>query len=190
MPETNTANTKPWFAGLALVALMALTRFSHFGHVLQPADASWAVFVLGGALLRTGPGFAALCAAAAGIDAVAFGLGADAACMSPAYVALLPAYGVLFAAGRWADQAARRRLARMGLAALVGTGIAFVITNLGYFAFSPSVAELRIGEFALRVTRYLPAYLTSTWLYALPLYALALHARDFRRALFARRQPG
>ncbi len=62
--------SRPLPVGLALAALMILTRSHHFASAVHLPDASWAVFLLAGALL---PGWRPL-AASAGIAAVMWGL--------------------------------------------------------------------------------------------------------------------
>ena len=133
------------FAALALAVLMAITRFGHFGELSRLPDASWAVFFLGGLLLRDARAFGAAFGLAWAIDlgSVAFGTPLD--CFSVAYLFLVPAYGALWWAGRrageWlgADRAAStveattpRTIAGLAVALLVGVVLCFVVSNFGF----------------------------------------------------------
>src|SRR4051812_40251766 len=89
--------------GAVLVLLMAATRSHHFPTISNIApDASWAVFFLAGFYLRPAWLLALLLGEAALVDCIAIGwAGVSDFCVSPAYIALLPAYSVLWFAGRW-----------------------------------------------------------------------------------------
>jgi hypothetical protein len=144
--------------GLLLAALIAATRSHHFASALHLPDASWAVFFLAGALLPGWLPLAGLLALAATVDylAISFG-GVSAFCVSPAYVALLPAYGALYAAGRWY---ARRHRATPGSllpftgAALVGTTLCELLSSGAFYFFSGRFAAPTLGEFGARLARY------------------------------------
>ena len=111
----------------------------------------------------------------------------SAACMSPAYVFLVPAYGLLWWAGRWAGFAQRGQLLRVPLAILLGTSGAFVITSGSYFALSKSYATASLQSFAIQVAPELPEYLLASALYVSAGYALAAALRAARLA--AARRP-
>jgi hypothetical protein len=165
--------------GLGLCLLMALTRSGLFG---SDANASWAVFFLGGAFLPGIGAFAALCALAGVIDLAVLFRAGSAACMSPAYVFLVPAYGLLWWAGRWAGVAQRGHPLRVPLAILLGTTGAFVITSGSYFALSKSHTMTSLARFAVQVAPELPQYLLTSVLYVSAGYALAAALRTARLA--------
>jgi hypothetical protein len=180
-PETIRTNPNPLrVAVLALVALMVLTRFGHFGELSRLPDASWAVFFLGGLLLRHARGFAAFFALAWAVDLASFASGTPVDCFSLAYLFLVPAYGALwFAGGRAAawlpsqGSAARagswrarsRAALSLSLALVAGVTGAFVVSNAGFWAFGAGFSPMSAGEYAARVARYLPGYLLSTVVY-------------------------
>jgi hypothetical protein len=153
--------------GIALALLLVLTRVGHFGHDLVPTDASWAVFLLGGAFLRGTPAFLGLCALAVGVDLTAFALGASAVCASPGYVFLLPTYATLWWVGRVGGAGEVRRLSRVGAMAVLGTVAAYAISNAGYFTFAPDLAAMSLSNFVRQVAPYLPSYVIATLLYTL-----------------------
>src|SRR5436190_8060503 len=127
-------------AVLALSALMAATRFEHFGsHHLLP-DASVAVFMLGGFYLARVRWFALFLAEALLIDQLATSLaGVSDWCVTPAYAFLLPAYAVAWLAGMWAAKGVRpslRCVLRAALAFAAGVTGWFVFSNGGFFVFA------------------------------------------------------
>ena len=153
----------------ALAALMAATRFHHFGSAMYLPDASLAVFFLGGLYLRRTLAFGAYAGLAALIDylAIAHG-GVGDWCVTPAYAFLLPTYACLWWAGVWCSRHDRhgwRGYARLAGALLVATGLAFLISNASFYGLSGYFGELSLAEYAARVARYFPPYLVSAVAY-------------------------
>lgn len=153
--------------GLVLFALTAATRGHHFAVVKEilPA-ASWAAFFLAGVYLRPVWTAIALFALASLLDFVAIGwAGVSDYCMSPAYIALLPAYGALWAAGRW--YAARHvvelsTLGRLIGAALAGIVVCEVISSGAFYFFSGRFDAPTLAEFGARLATYGPHSLATT----------------------------
>jgi len=151
--------------GVALVLLMALTRSHHWAAVHALPDASWAVFFLVGVYLRAFWVAPALMLGAALIDYVAITWGGVSSfCVSPAYVALVPAYGALFLAGR--VYARHHRLSWSALpwllgCALAGAMLAELFSSGGFYFFSGRFAEPSLGEFIPRLVKYFPAMLST-----------------------------
>lgn len=153
--------------GFALVALMALTRGNHFATVKQVLpSASWAVFFLAGIYLRPAWVLAGLFGLAAFLDFAAIGwAGVSDFCMSPAYVALIPAYGALWSAGRW--YAGRytfkaSTVAPLVAALLVGVAVCEAVSSGSFYFFSGRFAEPTFAEFGARLLKYGPHYLSTT----------------------------
>ncbi|MDP3679168.1 MAG: hypothetical protein Q8R23_08815, partial [Methylotenera sp.] len=88
--------------GAVLAGLVIATRGHHFASINALPSASLAVFFLAGLYLRPTWMFPALLALCAGLDfsAITYG-GVSNFCVTPAYAFLLPAYGVMWLAGRW-----------------------------------------------------------------------------------------
>lgn len=146
--------------GFALAVLMTCTRGQHFATVHALPSASWAVFFLAGALLRPRLAFALLFVLAVALDWGSYALGTIGDwCLSPAYWALLPAYGSLWLAGRWyAARLHRERwdtLPRLALALAVAALVAYLISGGGYYAFSGHYAPTLAG-FLPRIAHYYP----------------------------------
>lgn len=153
----------------ALAALMAATRFHHFGSATHLPDASLAVFFLGGLYLRRTLAFGAYAGLAALIDylAIAHG-GVSDWCVTAAYAFLLPTYACLWWAGVWCSRHERhgwRRYSRLAGALLVATVLAFFISNASFYGFSGYFGELSLAGYAARVARYFPPYLVSAMAY-------------------------
>src|SRR5256885_8601888 len=80
--------------GVALIALLAVTRIGHFGGIATPPDASLAVFFLLGLWVASPRWLVIGLLAAAAADALAIAQGASSYCITPPYPLLIPTYGV------------------------------------------------------------------------------------------------
>jgi hypothetical protein len=181
----NTTQTRTMAIFAALVALMAVTRFNHFGSAVALPDASCAVFFLGGLYLaRSVPIalFAALIVEAGLIDYYATSVqGVSDWCMSPAYWFLIPTYGSLWLAGRWAALRSTMqghtpestRLVVLGVTAWAACSFAFVLSNATFYLYSGYFAGMGAAEYVARVVQYYVPYVSVALLYIS--CAVALH---------------
>lgn len=155
--------------GFGLVSLMALTRFHHFGSLMLPPDASLAVFFLAGLLLRSPWLLLALLVEAGLIDYLAVTrTGVSDWCITPAYLFLIPTYGVMWLAGRYCAKRQFLGLTRLPLLAIVAvaaTTLAFVISNGSFYLLSGRYAELTLVDYSTRVAAYYLPYLGGCALY-------------------------
>lgn len=185
----STPTSPALLTGVLLAVLMLVTRLGHFAELSRLPDASWAVFFLGGLLLRDARAFICFLLLAWLVDLAAVALGTPADCFSVAYLFLLPAHAMLWWAGRVGATA--WGLARWG--ALAGTLArlafavtgAFVVSNAGFLAFGPVDPGISASAYADAVVGYLPGYLlvAATWVVAtLALHGWALPAREVRAA--------
>ncbi len=155
---------------LALAAVMAATRMSHFGSSALLPDASLAVFLLAGAMGLSVGCLGLLMAAAFGIDVISAQTSVEAGwCLTPAYFGLIPTYAILWGAGRWL---ARRHgdfpaLLSAGVA-LAAVAEAFGVSNAFWFSLSDTVNSMSLADFSLAVAKYFPPYLGSAALYLVP----------------------
>lgn len=154
---------------LGLGIALAATRSSHFGSAYILPDASLAVFVLGGWLLGRVCGFAVLMAAAFGADVLSAQTAEQAGwCLTPAYWGLVPTYATLWLAGRWLGKrhhAGGLDFAQAAGVSVAAIAVAFVISNVTWFAFSNTVSNMNLAEYAVAVAKYFPPYLGSAMLY-------------------------
>lgn len=162
----------------ALVALMAATRFHHFGSAISLPDASLAVFFIAGFYLRSSRVLVALLAIAALVDYLAISVGGVSDwCVTPAYFFLIPTYAVVWFAGRWAGTRHRETwmaLAPLAAALAVSVTAAFVISNASFYFLSGRLPETGLMEYGLRIMKYFPLYAGSAFGYVAA--AVALHA--------------
>jgi len=151
----------------ALLIVLLATRWGHFGTALSLPDASLAVFLLGGLWLGHWAFFAGLMVAAFGVDLALARSATEAGwCLTPAYWGLVPTYGVLWLAGRWLAVGERAREAGLyTLVSAAAVSVAFVLSNVSFWAYSGHFADMGALEYAFAVARYYPPYLGGAALY-------------------------
>ncbi len=180
-----------WSAIAALVLLMALTRFHHFGSALNLPDASLAVFFLAGLWSQHKRFFALLLLEAGLIDYLAITqMQVSDYCVSPAYVFLLPTYGVLWLAGRYGQRFNRvtsSNIARQLTLLIAATSCAYLLSSGSFYLFSGKFASLSAAEYWARTAHYVAPYLGYTLLYSIGAIASAkllslLHPAPIRAA--------
>jgi len=136
---------------LLLAAVMAATRWHHFGSAFSLPDASLAVFFLAGFYLRPPLFFAGFLAGAALIDYLAVTVGGVSDfCISPAYGFLIPAYASVWFAGRWyasRHQQAWSTLLSLGGALLLSVSAAFLISDGSLYHHSGRFPDVSAAEY-------------------------------------------
>lgn len=172
------------FIGLGLMALMVGTRFHHFGDALHLPDASWAIFFAAGFYL-TPVWFLGLFAQAIAIDyaAIEF-MGVSSYCVTPAYVALLPAYAALWLGGRWTARHAGpdlNGLAHLSGAALASIATAFFISNGAFYWFGDRVTDTNLAQFIQTFIDYAPRFFANTLGYLAAATLLQIGAQHLAR---------
>lgn len=146
--------------GITFATLMAATRGHHFGVLEYVPTASWAVFFLAGIYLNSLWIFPALLAEAALLDfaAVTWG-GIDSFCVSPTYGFLLPAYGMLWGAGRWYARRHREKTATLlplAVSLFVGIVLCELISSGSFYFFSGRFEQTNLIQFASRLMQSFP----------------------------------
>jgi len=156
--------------GVLLGLLMAVTRGQHavaLAHTLP--DASLAIFFLAGFYLRPAWAFGILFAEGLLLDlaAIAWG-GVGGFCMTPAYLFLIPAYGAMWAAGRWYAERYRATLSTVlplvGCLLLAGSA-AELLASGGFYLFSGRFEDLSSTGLWSRLIEYFPTSLKALALY-------------------------
>lgn len=156
---------------IALALMIGLTRTSHFGTADILPDASLAAFLLGGLLLQPLYAFAILFAVAFGADVYSAQTAVEAGwCLTPAYVGLIPTYGILWLAGRWLRQTGRLDFAPAASSSTLAILLAFVVSNATWFLFSGMTGGMSPMDYALAVAKYIPPYFASAMLYLAPIW--------------------
>lgn len=174
---------------VALMALMAATRFHHFGTPFALPDASLAIFFLAGMWLGGRYLFATLLLEAGLIDYLAITkLGVSDFCVSKAYVFLIGSYAAMWLGGKWCRQFATLAPAALGkqFAALaIATSTAFLFSNGSFYWLSGRYADTNWAEYIERFAMYYPPYMTSTLIYGVAIFALV----NAVKSLLARKAP-
>ena len=150
-----------------LAFFMLLTRGSHVLTAVSLPDASLALFLLGGMLLKRGNWFAAFIALAVAIDFGAATVDTQQGfCISNGYWGLVPTYALMWLGGRWlsklTDAFSALPYAIVGLSTTV---IAFIISTQTYYLFSgrfPNTGLLQTIQYGWE---YLPDYVGFTAMY-------------------------
>ncbi|MBK8814243.1 MAG: hypothetical protein IPN42_01425 [Methylococcaceae bacterium] len=166
-------NSKPWqqtiILPLALIGMMDLTRFDHFGSAFSLPDASLAVFFFAG--LSSAPlwFFGLLLLEAGFIDYVAVAhFNVSDFCISSAYLFLIPAYGIMWFAGRYAKTYTELHfidsLKAFGVAT-ISTTVSFLISNGSFYLLSGSFGTLSLNSYSDQLIHYYPPYLASSLIY-------------------------
>ena len=122
---------------LALTVLMAATRIEHFGMGQIAPDASVAIFFLAGLLIGNPLWLLAFLVEATLLDLTAIKVvGVEAVCVTLGYGLMIPAYGSLWLAGRFARHSDRLGVAtitKLVCACAVGVVGFFLFSNIGYY---------------------------------------------------------
>ena len=162
-----------------LFAVMILTRGSHITTVYSLPDASFAIFLIGGMLLKKPKWFIALFMLSVVIDFAA--LSTNSAYQIPinlGYWGLLPSYGIMWFFGlRIANTRSFLRFAAFGV---IATLITFVISTQTYNLLSGTFSDITIKESIQTGWEYLPQSFTYTISYLLAFWGIqSLFKRQF-----------
>ncbi|HLL27197.1 MAG TPA: hypothetical protein VKT73_06055 [Xanthobacteraceae bacterium] len=164
----------------AMTVLMAATRIDHFGAGHLAPDASTAVFFLAGLLIGNPLWFVAFLAEAFLLDLAAIKVvGVESVCVTTGYGMMIPAYASLWLAGRlvrMTDKLDAFSIAKLVGACCGGLVAFFVFSNIGYYFGGGFEDSMGVAEYARRVVRYFPDYLTSTLAYSAIGVAIAILA--------------
>ncbi len=171
------SKTNQTIIGVVLAVLILITRGDHFASLNNLPSASLAVFFLAGLYLRPKWAFPALLALCVAIDfyVITFN-GVSNFCVTPSYAFLLPAYGVLWLAGRWFN--GKYSFSAKALLPLVGSvAISAMISELfssgGFYFLGGRYTDPTLAVFGERLMNYFPQQLEGLgfWLAA----ALLVH---------------
>jgi hypothetical protein len=174
----NPLGNRPQLAiALILGAVMAATRFNHFGSPMNLPDASLAIFFLAGLYLTRSIWFPIFIVEAGLMDWASTAGGVSDWCVTAAYAFLIPTYAVLWIAGRWHRRHARmewRTLMPLFSALALSLVFAFAISNGSFYLFSGYFTELGWSDYIRGVIGYFPAYAGYAFVYTT--MALCIHA--------------
>jgi len=155
--------------GITLVTLMAATRGHHLGALEYLPTASGAIFFLASIYLGSRWVFPALLTVAMLLDfaAITWG-GVDSFCVSLAYGFLLPAYGMLWGAGRWYAGHHQERVATLlplALSVCIGSALCEFISSGSFYFFSGRFEQTSLTQFVSRFVEYFPRSFSAVLFY-------------------------
>jgi len=154
-----------------LFAVMILTRGSHITTVYSLPDASFAIFLIGGMLLKKPKWFIALFIFSVLIDLTT--LSFNSVYQIPinfGYWGLLPSYGIMWFFGlRIANTKSFLRFATFGV---IATLVTFVISTQSYNLLSGSFPDITIKESIQTGWEYLPQSFVYTMSYLLAYWGI------------------
>ncbi len=157
------SKTNQLIIGIALAALVFITRGDHFASLNHLPAASLAVFFLAGFYLRSTWTFVALLALCVGIDFYAITAGGVSSfCVTPAYGFLLPAYGVLWLAGRWFNTKysfSSKALLPLAGSVVASAAISELFSSGGFYFLGGHFENPTLAVFGERLVHYFPQQL-------------------------------
>jgi hypothetical protein len=161
---------------IALMLLMAATRFHHFGDTFSLPDASLAVFFLAGFSSGGIVFFIALLLEAGVIDYLAITqFGVSDFCISPAYVFLIPTYAAVWFGGRFSATCSNYALTHLPakiMVLVISISLAFLISNGSFYLLSDKYPDTNWLEYSSRFMQYYPPYLQYSVFYVSLIYLL------------------
>jgi hypothetical protein len=169
----NILKNKTFGIAAALVLLMAMTRYNHFGSAMALPDASYAVFFLGGLFLGRVRGalliLALLLLEAALVDYYAINFREMSGwCVTSAYSFLVFAYGALWFVGRWfapRHDLTAKGLSGLLLAAVAAGSAAFLIANVSFYLLAGYFDSMSVVQYVSSVAQYYLPYVAVTVFY-------------------------
>ncbi|MFM9912651.1 MAG: hypothetical protein ACKVN9_03875 [Methylophilaceae bacterium] len=164
---------------------MLLTRGSHVLTLVALPDASLALLLLGGLMLKRANWFLTFVVLATAIDFGAASVDSlQGFCITNGYWGMLPTYAAMWLGGRWlAKQQDAFAAMPYAVVGLISTSIAFVISTQTYYLFSGRFPNTGVLETMQYGWEYLPSYLGFTAMY---LAVAWLGAQGLRRLIVAR----
>lgn len=150
----------------AIAFVMLVTRSHSLSQVLHLPDTSLASFFVLGFFVPGVLGFVALFLLGFAIDVVVINwFGQSNFCFTPAYWMLVPAYGVMWTAGRFAQSrlgVAGRALPAMAVLLAGAAFVSSLMSSGGFYFLGGRFPDPTIAEFLPRIARYFPGTLWAT----------------------------
>ena len=169
MNLTKNIDTKSIITYILLLLVMSITRGSHLLTSVSLPDASFAIFLIGGMLLKKPKWFISLFIFSVVIDLVTLSMNSKYQIpINQGYLGLLPSYGIMwFFGSRIANAKSFLRFTAFGV---IATLISFVISTQTYNLLSGTFPDITIRESIQTGWEYLPksfiytmSYLMAYW---------------------------
>jgi hypothetical protein len=163
-----------------LLALLLITRASHFGTSSLLPDASIACFFLLGAYSSKVRWFVLALILAVAIDLVVTRLMiVSDYCMSPGYWGLILVYGMVWMIGRRLVLEFNASLFKMTAYGALASSLAFISSNIFWYLFSDKVGNMQLSSFTVAVAKYYLPYVSVTLFYIICFVALRVGIKNF-----------
>jgi hypothetical protein len=168
-------NSKQLMISLVLVFFMLLTRGSHVLTQVALPDASLALLLIGGLLLRKTTWFVLFVVLATVIDFAAAAVDSlQAFCLTAGYWGMLPTYAVMWIAGVWlGKQTEPFNALKFAVVSAMATLLAFVFSTQTYYLFSGRFPVEGVIESLKHGWHYLPSYMGFTAIYLISFWLMA-----------------
>ena len=162
---------RKYFSISAILFLMALTRGSHFITAISLPDASFALFLVGGMLLKKPKWFISLLTFSFVIDLVTISMNNTYQIpINVGYLGLLASYGIMwFSGSRIANTKSFLEFAAFGV---ISTLITFVISTQTYNLLSGTFPDITIKESIQTGWEYLPQSFIYTMTYLIAYWGI------------------
>ena len=170
---------KKYISISVILFLMALTRGSHFITAISLPDASFALFLVGGMLLKKPKWFISLLTFSFVIDLVTLSMNNTYQIpINEGYLGLLASYGIMwFSGSRIANTKSFLEFAAFGV---ISTLITFVISTQTYNLLSGTFPDITIKESIQTGWEYLPQSFIYTMTYLIAYWGIqSLFKRQF-----------
>ena len=165
----------------SLLALIFITRASHFGNASLLPDASIACFFLLGALNARIRWMLLAILIAVAIDLIVTRLMiVSDYCMSPGYWGLIPIYGMVWWLGRRIHNLQGSHLKTYLAHGWIATTLAFILSNAVWYVFSDKVNMMNVSDFSFAVAKYYLPYTGFTMFYLAACYAVMQFAASLK----------
>ena len=164
-------DTKSFLTYILLLLVMSITRGSHLLTSVSLPDASFAIFLIGGMILKKPKWFISLFISSVVIDLVTLSMNSTYQIpINQGYLGLLPSYGIMwFFGSRIVNTKSFIRFAAFGV---IATLISFVISTQTYNLLSGTFSDITIKESIQTGWEYLPQSFIYTMSYLLAYWGI------------------
>lgn len=164
-----------------LLALLLITRASHFGTSSLLPDASIACFFLLGAYSAKARWFVMALILAVAIDLVVTRLMiVSDYCMSPGYWGLILVYGMVWMIGRGVALQSNPSLFKLSTYGALASSLAFISSNAFWYLFSDKVEDMSFITFSVAVAKYYLPYVSVTLFYIIAFSVLSVVFKNLK----------
>ena len=170
---------KKYTAILIIVFLMVLTRGSHLLTSISLPDASFALFLMGGMLLKKPKWFISIFAASVLIDLITLSINpTDQIPINLGYLGLLPSYGIMWLIGLYVSKT--KDILKFAIFSSLGTFVSFMISTQTYYLLSNKFPGITIQESIQTGWEYFPHSFIYTMSYLMAYWGIqSLFRRQF-----------